>query len=189
MCKIRSCPDDIRLQESFSLTLTRLADAAPGVPTFLLADEAGMTALGALLAPMLPCGLMMELDGDLGAGKTTFTRGLLQGLGFHGRVKSPTYTIVESYALEGLAPAQPAALHHFDFYRFSSPEEFHEAGLDEFFGTEAVCLCEWSEKAAPYLPAADIRLALRFADTGRQAEFYPLTEIGRVCLSKLESAR
>jgi tRNA threonylcarbamoyladenosine biosynthesis protein TsaE len=89
--------------------------------------------------------LTILLRGDLGAGKTTLTRGLLRGLGFTGRVKSPTYTLVEPYKDSRIS------VYHFDFYRFTHAEEFLEAGLDEYFEGDGVRLVEWPDRA-PYLP-------------------------------------
>ena len=106
--------------------------------TFLLTDEAATTALAAKLAASLTrhadavrdAGFNLRLDGNLGAGKTTFTRGFLRALGFTGRVKSPTFELVEDYDVLGLV------LHHFDFYRFEDPEEFDDAG----FRDQVICL-------------------------------------------------
>ena len=94
----------------------------------------------------------IELRGDLGAGKTTFVRHLLRALGVEGRVKSPTYTVMEPYALPGLAIA------HFDFYRFSDPREWVEAGFRDVFAAPGLKLAEWPEHAAGALPMADLRM-------------------------------
>ncbi len=121
-----------------------------------LADEAATMALGAALAAdieRLP-GTVIYLSGDLGAGKTTLTRGLLRALGFEGRVKSPTYTLVELYVISKLN------LYHFDFYRFSDPEEWQEAGFRDLFNHTNVCLVEWPEKAGELLPLPDLHISL-----------------------------
>ncbi len=149
--------------------------------TLSLPDEAATLALGARLAPALAPGLVIYLDGDLGSGKTTLVRGVLRGLGFEGNVKSPTYTLVELYAISRLN------LHHFDFYRFSQPEEYLDAGLDEYFQGGAVCLVEWPGKAGEYLAPADLRLELALMDTGRRVDFLSLTEAGRACLNRLRA--
>ncbi|MBP9217620.1 MAG: tRNA (adenosine(37)-N6)-threonylcarbamoyltransferase complex ATPase subunit type 1 TsaE [Sterolibacterium sp.] len=123
---------------------------------------------------------MLYLEGDLGAGKTTLVRSLLTRLGHEGKVKSPTYTFVEPYAISSLD------LYHFDFYRFNSPEEFLDGGFDEYFTAPAVCLVEWPDKAAPYLPAADLRLLLDIRETGRVARLVAASPRGAQWLSILE---
>ena len=146
-----------------------------------LADEAATLALGAALAPLLVPGLKIFLEGDLGAGKTTLVRGLLRALGHTGKVKSPTYTLVELYAVSGLN------LYHFDFYRFKQPEEYLEAGLDEYFQGDAICIVEWPEQAGSYLPGADLRLRLELLGEGRQAYLDALTPLGRARLPCLKT--
>ncbi|HTY04626.1 MAG TPA: tRNA (adenosine(37)-N6)-threonylcarbamoyltransferase complex ATPase subunit type 1 TsaE [Rhodocyclaceae bacterium] len=143
----------------------------------LLPDESATVALGAALAPEMRPGLVIFLEGDLGAGKTTFVRGLLRALGETGPVKSPTYTLVEIHVVSGLN------LYHFDFYRFNEPEEYLDAGLDEYFGADAVCLVEWPERARPYLPAADLSIRLELCGGGRSARIEAASEQGRTCLT------
>ena len=150
----------------------------PGLSRFL-ATEAETLALGAELAPALAPGLVIYLIGDLGAGKTTLARGVLRGLGYPGKVKSPTYTLVEVYKLSRLY------LYHFDFYRFSDPRELGEAGFREYFNAGSVCLVEWPEKAAGNLPAADVKIALQVDGTGRRIEIFADTEAGRLCIERL----
>jgi tRNA threonylcarbamoyladenosine biosynthesis protein TsaE len=94
----------------------------------------------------------IELHGPLGAGKTTFVRHLLHALGVQGRIKSPTYAVLEQYALPGLD------ILHFDFYRFADPREWDDAGFRELFAQPGLKLCEWPERAAGRLPTADLRL-------------------------------
>jgi tRNA threonylcarbamoyladenosine biosynthesis protein TsaE len=146
-----------------------------------LAGPEDTLALGAALAPCLEPGLVIYLSGELGAGKTTLARGLLRGFGHTGAVKSPSYTLVELYKLSRLY------LYHFDFYRFNNPAELGDAGFREYFTPAAVCVVEWPEKAAGVLPAADIRIDLKVTGSGRQAEINADTEIGRVCLERLET--
>jgi tRNA threonylcarbamoyladenosine biosynthesis protein TsaE len=100
----------------------------------------------------------IALHGDLGAGKTTLVRHLLKALGVQGRVKSPTYAVVEPYELPGLA------IWHFDFYRFSDPREWEEAGFRDIFASPGLKLAEWPEKAAAMLPVADVDLHIRTLD-------------------------
>ena len=157
--------------------------------TLTLPDEAATLALGSALAAALAAltaagehscaGLVIYLEGDLGAGKTTLVRGLLRALGFAGKVKSPTYTFVEPYAISKLN------LYHFDFYRFEHAEEYLDGGFEEYFGNTAICLVEWPDKAAPYLPAADLRLHLGVVDDGRIAELSAVSVEGRRCLTNL----
>ena len=144
-----------------------------------LPDEAATRALGARLARAIEPGLALYLHGDLGSGKTTLARGLLRGLGYQGRVKSPTYTLVELYTVSRLN------LYHFDFYRFKDPKEWRDAGFNEYFNNASVCLVEWPERAAGLLPAADLDVALEFAGDGRDLSVRAGTESGKACLHRL----
>ena len=154
--------------------------------TLSLPDEAATLALGAALAPVLPGKLAIHLEGDLGAGKTTLVRGLLRALGYVGKVKSPTYTFVELYAISRLD------LYHFDFYRFEQPEEYLDAGFDEYFQRKAVCLVEWPGKAGGYLPPADLRLCFEVVGEGACGQDGRIVRIsgasveGRRCLTSLD---
>lgn len=143
-----------------------------------LADERATLALAARFARALAPGLTIYLQGDLGAGKTTFTRGLLAALGHTGKVKSPTYTLVESY------PLADFTIHHFDLYRLADPEEWEDAGFREYFGSDTVCLVEWPEKARALLPRPDIELALEVDGNGRRYRFTAHTEAGNQCLMR-----
>jgi tRNA threonylcarbamoyladenosine biosynthesis protein TsaE len=121
-------------------------------------DEAACAAMAEQLAhalqPRLSAGasLTLELHGTLGAGKTTFTRHLLRALGVAGRVKSPSYAVVELHEAPGMA------IHHFDFYRFNDPQEWEDAGFRDLFGAPGLKVVEWPEKAAGLLPVADLQL-------------------------------
>jgi tRNA threonylcarbamoyladenosine biosynthesis protein TsaE len=145
-----------------------------------LADEKATEAFGAKLASALTPGLVIWLVGDLGAGKTTLTRGLLRALGHTGSVKSPTYTLMEIYQI----PEIP--LYHFDFYRFTHPDEFLEAGLDEYFGREGVCLVEWADKALPFVPQADLEIRMEVEGEGRQASLNARSQQGLECLKNAQ---
>jgi tRNA threonylcarbamoyladenosine biosynthesis protein TsaE len=147
-----------------------------------LPDEAGTLALGAAIAAALPACLTVWLEGDLGAGKTTLTRGLLRALGYAGNVKSPTYTLVELYAISKIN------LYHFDFYRLTDPGEFLDAGLDENFSGDGIRLVEWPERALPWLPAADLVVTLRVEGAGRRANIHAASRAGAPCLRALRTA-
>jgi tRNA threonylcarbamoyladenosine biosynthesis protein TsaE len=153
---------------------------------FALPDEAATLALGALLADSLPKdarpAAVIYLEGDLGAGKTTLVRGLLRKVGAGGTVKSPTYTLVEPHVVSGLH------LYHFDFYRFNAPEEFIDAGLDEYFADTGLCLVEWPDRALPYLPSCDLRVRLEIRGAGRCASIGAESGRGRIWLSALPSS-
>ena len=105
-------------------------------------------------------GFHVRLEGDLGAGKTTLVRGVLRGLGYTGRVKSPTYPLLETYRVGALSLA------HFDLYRLESPEAFSEAGFDEYFVGPGLRFVEWPAQAGDRLPEADWRLTLADAPEG-----------------------
>jgi tRNA threonylcarbamoyladenosine biosynthesis protein TsaE len=125
----------------------------------------------------------IELDGPLGAGKTTFVRHLLRALGVQGRIKSPTYAVVEPYEVPFRDQAQGhmLAISHFDFYRFTDPREWEDAGFRELFAAPGLKLCEWAEKVAPMLPMPDLRLTLEVLDDDRRqvrADAYTATGQG-----------
>jgi tRNA threonylcarbamoyladenosine biosynthesis protein TsaE len=144
-----------------------------------LADEAATLEFGGVLARALTPGLKVYLAGNLGAGKTTLVRGVLRGLGYREKVKSPTYTLVELYRVSRLY------LYHFDFYRFADPAEWEEAGFREYFGAESVCLVEWPERAGDFLPAPDLEIRLYIEQKGRRVEVAAKTENGRKCLERM----
>ncbi len=127
--------------------------------------------------------MIIAIEGDLGSGKTTLVRGVLRAVGVEGPVKSPTYTIVEHYAVSSLY------FYHFDFYRFMSPDEWDSAGVSEYFRHDAVCLVEWPERVAGLLPAPDIRLSLSYsARAGRDLRADAFTPAGARCVSALAAA-
>lgn len=128
--------------------------------TVVLDDEDATMALGRQLARGVVDSCRLFLHGDLGAGKTTLVRGLLRGLGFEGRVKSPTFSLVEPYEFSSLS------LYHFDFYRFDEPTELRDSGFLEHFDGSAVCVVEWPERAGPQLPPPDLEIDLAPRDGG-----------------------
>ncbi len=146
-----------------------------------LANELATLALGRQLASAVSPGMLIALKGSLGAGKTTLARGILRGLGFEGRVKSPTYSLVELYELSRLD------LYHFDFYRFEDPYELIESGLQDAFNGTNVCIVEWPEKAERLLPVADLEVTLSMAESGRTAVLTAHSENGKRCLRQLQN--
>lgn len=119
----------------------------------------------------------IELHGDLGAGKTTLVRHLLHALGVPGRIKSPTYAVVEPHEVPGLA------IWHFDFYRFNDPREWEDAGFRDLFAADGLKLAEWPEKAAGLLPTADLVVRIEvLADESRRVRLLAQTPLGRELL-------
>jgi tRNA threonylcarbamoyladenosine biosynthesis protein TsaE len=146
-----------------------------------LPDEAATLALGAQLAAALEPGMNVYLHGDLGAGKTTLVRCVVGALGHAGKVKSPTYTLVEVYEFSRLY------LYHFDFYRLEHADDWLLSGFRDYFGGGAVCLVEWPENAGGALPPADLDIHLTAAGDGRDALLRAASTMGRRCLSRLEA--
>ncbi|HKO89049.1 MAG TPA: tRNA (adenosine(37)-N6)-threonylcarbamoyltransferase complex ATPase subunit type 1 TsaE [Burkholderiales bacterium] len=146
-----------------------------------LEDEKGTHALGARLAGALRAGVHVQLEGELGTGKTTLVRACLRALGYRERVKSPTYTLVEPYELSKLC------LYHFDFYRLHEPQEWLEAGFRDYFNDASVCLVEWPEKAGATLPPADLRIRLEYANKGRRATLIAVSPMGLAMLQSISS--
>lgn len=144
-----------------------------------LADENATVALAARLARCLVPGLVIHLHGDLGAGKTCLVRGVLNALGHTGRVKSPTYTLLETYHAGGLD------LRHFDLYRLHDEDEWEAAGFRDEAGGDNVLLVEWPERAQNVLPKADIVIDLKILPNGRLATLTGLTPTGKKCLQQL----
>jgi tRNA threonylcarbamoyladenosine biosynthesis protein TsaE len=145
----------------------------------LLEDEAATLDLGGRLGAALEPGIYIALSGDLGSGKTTLARGMLRGLGYEGKVKSPTYTLVELYKLSRLD------LYHFDFYRFKDSHEMLEAGFRDCFDGHNVCVAEWPERAQDVLPKPDLDILMSQEGDGRRARIIAETEHGKSCLARL----
>ena len=151
---------------------TAILDLTPG-------DEEAMMALGGQLAAALIPGLVVYLKGDLGMGKTTLARGFIQSLGHKGAVKSPTYTLVEPYELSG------NTVYHFDLYRLGDPEELEFMGVRDYFDGRSVCLIEWSERGAGFLPPADLVITIERKGLGRAVQLQAFSVLGEGIVSSM----
>lgn len=148
----------------------------------VLADETVTESLGSALANAIRArgrGLTLFLEGNLGMGKTTLSRGFMRGLGHRGAVKSPTYTLVEPY--EHLDPAT----YHFDLYRLGDPEELEYMGIRDYFEGTTVCLIEWAERGAGVLPAPDLIICLEREGSGRKVVLKAESEAGCAVVRQL----
>ena len=145
----------------------------------LIRDEEAMVALGGNLADALPGRAVVYLHGDLGAGKTTFCRGVLRRFGHQGAVKSPTYTLVEPYEVNG------HPIYHFDLYRLADPEELEFIGGRDYFSEAALCLIEWPCRGRGELPPADLEITLSYRLPGRKADIVAGSEAGRQALVQI----
>lgn len=144
-----------------------------------LADEPATIAWGQNLAQILVAGGTVFLDGTLGAGKTTLTRGVLLGLGHSGAVKSPTYTLVEPYELAG------RNIYHFDLYRLGDPEELEFMGIRDYFSEQNLCIVEWPTRGFGFLPDPDLHIKIIPEGAGRAAQVSAGSERGERLLRQL----
>lgn len=135
--------------------------------TLQVADEAGMLVVGARLAEMTQGKGIIFLEGDLGAGKTTLSRGIIRGLGHVGAVKSPTFTLVEPYEIASVRAF------HFDLYRLVDPEELEYLGIRDYFEGDALCLIEWPQRGAGFLPKPDLTITITPHNGGRSLNLLP----------------
>lgn len=145
-----------------------------------LADEEATLAAGAALARISAGRGLFTLQGNLGSGKTTFSRGLIQALGHKGAVKSPTYTLVEPYELMN------GHVLHYDLYRLNDPEELHFLGVRDFLDADTLTLVEWPERGKNWLPAPDLALSLNVEATGRRLRWQAGTQRGQQLAQALE---
>jgi len=157
---------------------------------YALADDQATQDLGSALAKALDQandsktkshGLIF-LNGELGAGKTTFSRGFLRFFGHTNAVKSPTYTLVEPYELESVS------VYHFDLYRLTDQEEFYYLGFEDYFTSNSICLIEWPEKAGDFLPCCDIDINIRIKDEERVTTLESRTVLGAHVLELMKRA-
>ena len=142
-------------------------------------DEPELSALAARLAPHVRDGGVIHLSGELGAGKSTFARALLGALGVQSRIKSPTYSLIETYMLD------PLTIHHLDLYRIADPGELEWLGLADLVAEPYLLLIEWPERAAGALPEPDLVVRLAHADTLRDATLVASSARGAQWLSRL----
>ena len=158
--------------------------------TLDLADEAATLAFGATLARAIQPNLTIYLHGDLGAGKTTLVRGLLHALGHVGKVKSPTYTLVEPYEIKYNVTSS-LMMYHFDLYRFNDEEEWESAGFRDYFNANSVCVIEWPEKAQNVLPTPDLNITFSIKNVGenlgRSVNLSAHSILGQQCLHTIST--
>ena len=152
--------------------------------TLDIADATAMEVLGAALARHVPAGCLVQLEGDLGAGKTTLVRGFLHGLGHRGSVRSPTYTLVEPYEFEA-GPAGVVTVYHLDLYRLGDPEELEWIGIRDLLDARSIALVEWPERGRGVLPPADLTIAISYRDGGRRVVLSGHSDAGRRSVREL----
>jgi tRNA threonylcarbamoyladenosine biosynthesis protein TsaE len=146
---------------------------------FNLPTEEALLILANSWGKALAQGAIVYLQGTLGAGKTTFSRGLLHGIGYIGAVKSPTYTLVEPYQVNG------SKVYHFDLYRLGNPEELEYLGIRDYLADDALWLVEWPQRGEGFIPAADIILSLEVNGSGRDVTVSAHSERGEKLLRKI----
>jgi tRNA threonylcarbamoyladenosine biosynthesis protein TsaE len=144
-----------------------------------IATEKDMEALGGRFASALGRLRLINLNGPLGAGKTTLVRGLVQALGHAGSVKSPTFTLVEPYRFNG------RQFYHFDLYRLQAPEELEFLGIRDYLAGPGLCVVEWAERAGGLLPAPDVDVMIQSANSGRSVQLTAHTPQGEAWLGSL----
>ncbi len=153
--------------------------------TYFLADEAATVAMGNRLANVIKeqtkKGVVVYLNGDLGAGKTTLTRGFVQGMGHQGNVKSPTYTLVEPYDLS------PWQVYHFDLYRLGDPEELEYMGIRDYFLENCCCFIEWPEKGQGMLAKEDLVIDMAYSDEQRTITITAKNDNGTAVVNVLQA--
>jgi tRNA threonylcarbamoyladenosine biosynthesis protein TsaE len=171
---------------------------------FSIKDESAMMDFAARMSHCLTAskanhlskGQLIFLEGDLGAGKTTFVRGFLRKLGYNGAVKSPTFTLVESYSIvnqEGVKQErvkqekEELNIFHFDLYRLTDPEELDYMGITDYFDGEAIVLIEWPDKGQGFLPLADLVINIAYLGKGREIVLSTQTEKGKQLMASIKA--
>lgn len=147
---------------------------------FHLLDEAETLDLAGRFYRALPPGCLVFLRGNLGAGKTAFVRGCLRAAGYQGAVKSPTFTLVEEYSLQG------RAIYHFDLYRLADPEELEWMGIRDYLRPDALCFIEWPERGEDVLPMADVEVSIVIAGSARNLAVAANSAVGHEVLRSLQ---
>lgn len=154
-------------------------EPAPVIESIVIATEADMVDFGRALAMHMPPGTTLYLYGELGAGKTTLTRGIARGLGHTGAVKSPTYALVEPYT----DLSKP--LYHFDLYRLGDPQELEYMGIRDYFDAQTLAVVEWPERGGDFLPRPDLAIRLTVAEPGRILQISSSSDAGATCIERL----
>lgn len=150
------------------------------IHVILAEGDQAMEAAGAAVGRAMQARGVIYLQGDLGAGKTTLSRGLIRAQGHSGAVKSPTFTLVEPYELNG------SAIYHFDLYRLLDPEELEFLGVRDYFSADSLCLVEWPDKGRGVLPSPDMTITISATQTGRRLEIEGHSEHGQSACRQLQ---
>ena len=147
---------------------------------FFIENENDTVNFGAKLAKLIKTPFTLYLTGELGAGKTTMSRGIIQNMGHDGAVKSPTYALVEPYNLNDLE------IYHFDLYRLSDPDELEFMGIRDYFNDKSICIVEWPDNGAGFIPSADVKINLSYQGLSRVCNIQAISVKGCELLAKLK---
>lgn len=169
MTEYETLLDDERATIEFGRRLAIATFSHPWNLQEVVAENQGVPTIGG----------RVHLLGELGAGKTTLTRGILRGYGYEGAVKSPTYTLVEPYQFD------QCHIYHFDFYRLTNPEEVDYLGIEDHFLDTNLCVIEWADKVADAIPPADLIILLQTDGAGRRLHCQTNSEKGEVIAKRL----
>jgi len=150
--------------------------------TFVIDSAESMEEFGKRIARYSPAGIRIFLQGELGAGKTTLVRGFLHELGHEGKVKSPTYTLVEPYII-----SDEIVVYHFDLYRLVDPMELESIGIRDYYSDSAICVIEWPEKAEGFLGSADLSVSFEICSEQRNISVLANSDKGKALLENISS--